>query len=130
MRQLVLSETLTMGIEGVEVSARVALACGGGAVADSSWRAVSTGAGVSTSVTSGTTVSSTRASTVPAMAVSANPAGTSVGLAVERLHASEEAASVAVKAARVTPDLFTGDARKIRACAQSTLTELIENRRT
>jgi len=75
-------------------------------------------------------VSANRASTVLAIAVSERASGAIVAPGTPRLHASEEAASVAVKAASVTPDLCTGDARKIRACAQSTLTELIENRRT
>ena len=75
-------------------------------------------------------VTANRASTVSAMAVSERASGAIVAPATPRLHASEEAASVAVKAASVAPDLSIGDARKIAACAQSTLTELIENRRT
>ena len=75
-------------------------------------------------------VSDNRASTVLAIAVSEGASGAFVAPATPRLHASEEAASVAVKAASVAPDLSIWDARKIVACAQSTLTERIENRKT
>ena len=80
-----------MGIPGAEL---VAVANTGGAVAEGSGTVVSSGetvATVSTSVASETADAATRAATVPAMAVSSGPAGTSVGLDVERLHASPPA---------------------------------------
>lgn len=96
-----------MGIPGAEL---VAVACAGGAVGDRSGTDVSAGAAVatvSTSVTSGTADSFIRAATVPAMAVSSGPAGTSVGLDVERLHASPPATrAVAAKPNRIgSPDI-------------------------
>jgi len=96
VRQLVLSETLNIGTGGVDVLARVAVASAGATVADSSGTPVAAGSGVFSSAVSESAVSATRAFTVAAMAVSANPAGTSVELGAERLHARAPATSVAI----------------------------------
>ncbi len=92
-------ETLTIGMLGAEV---VAVASPGGGLGDCSGLEVSTGPTVATSVTSGTADSVICAATVPAMAVSACPAGVSVGLDVDRLHASPPATrAIATKLNRI-----------------------------
>lgn len=86
-----MTETLTIGTDGEEVAASVAVVWAAGSVAVAGGDIVSTG---STCVASTAEVWDTRAATVLAMAVSESSAGTSVEPAVGRLHAKAPTMSV------------------------------------